>query len=178
MDIIFVELSQAEKKLAVDIAKARNAEQRRASQKDGNVISSLKADFQGAYGELAVSKAFELPWDGKFFGHAKWQDWRETGHDVSKLEVRATIHKTGRLILHPSDDDNAPFVLVVLNQELKRCEIIGWIWGKDGKNQDWWEDVGYGRPCYYVPRNKLRPISELKSLIKAEAMGANPILSL
>lgn len=157
----WVSLSPTEIAQAMEVASRRNQMQRAAGRPDGKVIEdSLDIDVQGACAELAVAKALGLPWDGKFFDDAEWLVWRTSGHDVSGLEVRSTRYRSGRLILHRDDSDDLPFVLV------RACdnalfEIVGWYWGRDGKKEQWWEDVGRNRPCFYVPNDLLRPMNDL-----------------
>jgi len=146
---------------AFDVALRRNEVNRGARRADGKVLSdSLKIDRQGALGELAVSLALPFPWDGKIFTNEQWLRWRQSGHDLGPLEVRATKHPTGRLIIHPRDPDDSPFVLVRLHR-YPTLEIVGWCYGHEGKDRSYWKDVGYGRPCFYVPNQKLKPVEEL-----------------
>lgn len=152
-----VKLSQEEINLAYEIAEKRNKSQRSANRKDGKVLEdSIGIDRQGALAEMAVAKALGRAWDGKFFEIDDWYKWREVGNDVSGLEIRSTKHRNGRLIIHPKDKDYAPFILVIANKD--DFELKGWVYGFEGKREEWWQDVGYGRPCYYVPQDILRDI--------------------
>lgn len=157
----WVSLSPAEVAFAVEVGRARQRMHDVLDHADGKVLDDGQdVHVQGCLGELAVAKALGLPWDGKFFDDAKWQEWRKNGHDVSGLEVRSTRWRSGRLILHRDDNDALPFVLVrACNGAL--FEIAGWYWGRDGKKEAWWEDVGRNRPCFYVPNSLLRPMGEL-----------------
>ena len=111
---ILLTLSKEDINIAHGVALKRNGSQRSASRKDGVVMdSSLSADLIGAQGELAVSKALDLPWDGKWLPISIWDTWKINGNDVSNLEVRSTKYSTGRLILHDRDKDFAPFILVI-----------------------------------------------------------------
>jgi len=68
-----IELSAAEITEAKQVAALRNAENRKVKRRDGKVLSdSLDIDQQGAIGELAICKAFDLKWTGKFFDNASW----------------------------------------------------------------------------------------------------------
>lgn len=156
-----VRLNPEDLVLADSIADKRNAENRRVGRKDGKVLKdSAGIDKQGARSELAVSKALNLKWDGAFLSDELWQVWRSTGHDVQNLEIRSTHHKTGRLILHPKDPDDSPFILVLSHND-PEFELVGWYFGKDGKKKEWWYDVGYGRPCFFVPRDKMLSMESL-----------------
>jgi hypothetical protein len=78
--------------------------------------------------------------------------------DVSGLEVRATPRLDGALIVHDSDRDEAPFILVRFR--VPRFHVPGWIMGADAKRAEWWRtDVPH--PAYFVPASALRPVEEL-----------------
>lgn len=155
-----IELTNYEMDQAADVGRSRNAINRDAGQADGCVMESLDIDIQGAQAELAVAKAFKMEWTGRLYTYQDWQDWRKNGHDVGPIEVRSTRHENGRLILHPSDNNKSPFVLI-RSHKSPEFDIVGWQWGVVGKSDHYWHDVGYGRPCFYVPNAKLRPIQEL-----------------
>ncbi len=161
-----VKLTPNDLKLAESVARSRNRSQRDGERADGKVMEdSLGIDIQGAEAELAVAKALKLPWDGSFLELESWYNWRETGHDVSGLEVRSTHHRKGSLILHPKDKDDSPFILVI-TADKPIYELVGWNFGKEGKLKEHWRDVGYGRPCYYLPQNSLLPMDTLHKLRK------------
>lgn len=156
-----ITLTEADLALAQETANKRNAENRRVNRRDGKVLSnSLDIDLQGARSELAVARALNLKWDGAFLADEVWKVWKTTGCDVQNLEVRSTLHQNGRLILHPKDKDEAPYILVIASKH-PTYQLVGWCFGREGKIQEYWHDVGYGRPCYFVPRNKLKKIEDL-----------------
>lgn len=102
-------------------------------------------DINSAMCELAFAKAFGVYWSG---AGLKGQ------RDVGNFEVRSTKYKTGKLILHPKDDDEAPFALVVEN--FPQFTIVGWTYGHLGKNQAFWQDpTKKNRPAYFVPQESL-----------------------
>jgi hypothetical protein len=163
-----VKLTKNDLRYAESVALNRNQSQRDGQRADGKVLDdSLGIDIQGAEAELAVAKAFKLPWDGSFLDLDRWFDWREKGHDVSGLEVRSTHHKKGCLILHPKDRDDAPFILV-LTHERPIFTLVGWNFGRAGKLPEYWRDVGYGRPCYYLPQDKLLSMGTLQQQMKEQ----------
>jgi hypothetical protein len=147
--------------LATEVASMRNKSQREANRPDGLVKgSSLGRDQQGALAELAVSRALNLPWDGKFMPVSVWDTWKLEGNDVGKLEIRSTDRIDGRLILHPSDKDYSPYLLVVA-ASISTYKLVGWILGKEGKQDCYWRD-NVPRPCYMVPQNDLHSMEMLK----------------
>lgn len=110
---MIVTLDKTDIKMAEGVAEQRNSSQRSAGRQDGLVKgSSLGRDVEGAMAELAVAKALNLPWDGKFLPIPIWDEWKHNGNDVGSLEIRSTTRSDGRLILHPSDKDWSPYLLV------------------------------------------------------------------
>ena len=151
--------------LATEVANMRNKSQREAKRKDGLVKgSSLGRDMQGTLAELAVSRALNLPWDGKWLPIAIWDSWKLEGNDVGKLEIRSTDRSDGRLILHPSDKDFSPYVLVTSDAH-PSYKLVGWVYGIDGKNEKYWRD-NVPRPCYMVPQTNLKSIDSLLEILK------------
>lgn len=155
-----ITLTAADLSLANDVARQRNESQRSAGRADGLVKgSSLQRDIEGALSELAVSRALNLSWDGKWLPIDIWDNWKHEGNDVGKLEIRSTALATGRLILHPSDKDNSPYVLV-LSHSNPTFKMVGWIYGKEGKQDKYWRD-NVPRPCYMVRQEDLKSMDEL-----------------
>lgn len=106
-------------------------------------------DVQGAAGEMAFAKGFNLFWSGAL---GRWGV-----ADVDRFQVRTTVHQC--LVLHDEDTDDQVFVLV--RGAPPRYELVGWTLAGDGKANREKEDRGSGRPCYYVPPRDLRPMHEL-----------------
>jgi hypothetical protein len=148
------------------VAEARQKTNRGAANPDGAVITSFKADYLGAIGEKSLSVIMEKDWDGKHFSYEQWLEWRHSGGDVSGLEGKCTDHPAGRLwlrekqIWHPE----RPYVLLKAHN-LPKVLAAGWAYGKDIHQQDYLEPGNYGKPCYYLPNNKLRTMEELVELI-------------
>ena len=82
--------------------------------------------------------------------------------DISgSVEVRRA-QRGGRLILHRDDHDDAPYVLVCgVNGNY---DIVGWVFGHEGKREAYWADPSGGRPAFFVPTHALRPIEALLTL--------------
>lgn len=162
---MLITLNEEDVSLANDVAELRNKSQRAAKRRDGLVKgSSLGRDLQGALAELAVSRALNLPWDGKWLPISVWDDWKLEGNDVGKLEVRSTERANGRLILHPSDKDYSPYLLVT-SEAHPTYKLVGWVYGKEGKLDQYWRD-NVPRPCYMVPQDNLQTISSLLEILK------------
>lgn len=109
---------------------------------------------EGACGECAVAKYFNVFWSGsageldKNFG------------DVGKFQVRTTPYPAGKLIVHPSDADEHTFLLVTGGYG--QYVLRGWTKGRLGKNPQFWGDpTGKERPAYWVPQSVLYRIDTL-----------------
>ena len=162
-----IKLSEQDLEFAAQIAQQRNASQRAAGRPDGLVKgSSIGRDVQGAQAELAVSKILNLPWDGTWLPIAVWDKWKHEGTDVSGLEIRSTTLATGRLILHHSDKDHAPYVLVI-SSPASEFQLMGWCYGIDGKQAKYWR-TNVPRPCYMVPQSELKTVDSLVEILKIQ----------
>lgn len=109
--------------------------------------ASIGRFFIGCVAELAVSKGLNEHWhiDGRLCPP-------DIGADI---EVRATEHRDGCLIVYEHNPDAAKFYLVVIDGMC--ANIVGWIYGRDAKRTDYWkDDARY--PAYFVPQNKLTPV--------------------
>jgi hypothetical protein len=158
---VIVRLTAAELMIAANIAVMRQitgltvATQKYGAEKNNRAWEN---HITGAQGEMAVAKHFNLYWNGTVGEFDKV--------DVGGvIEVRAQQRKGKpewqKLILHPADDDDLPYVLV--SCEAPDFELIGWLHGRDGKLQKHWSDpTGTNRPAYFVPRADLHPIADLK----------------
>lgn len=105
----------------------------------------------GAIGEYVVARTLGIFWSGPGTLRAS---------DVGRhIQVRTRSRHDYELIVHPNDEDDAPFVLVT-GQGLDYV-VHGWIMGRDGKQREWWNDPARGRPAYFVPHTALRAMEEL-----------------
>lgn len=116
------------------------------------------AHVTGAVGEFVASLALGVPWRGP--GALRGDDL------VGRLQVRATEHRNGRLILHPDDLDDVPYVLAAGGP--LEWTVAGWTYGADGKLDDYWPGPNPHRPAFYVPTSRLRPIGELRRLLAVD----------
>lgn len=100
--------------------------------------------IEGALGECALAKHLDHFWSKGTPGAT----------DVGPHDVRATHHVNGKLIVHPTDDDNRRYYL--LTGILGKYTIHGYMYGKDAKQNKYWADPqGTGRPAYFVPQSDL-----------------------
>jgi len=109
--------------------------------------------IEGAAGEIAAAKALGVFWGGSV------NTFKSEG-DIGNLEIRTTSTKNNRLIVRNGDNDNAIFVLVV--GRAPTYEVVGWMRGKDAKQEKYVSAPGGRPPAYFVPRSDLNPIESLR----------------
>jgi hypothetical protein len=104
-------------------------------------------DIQAAAAELAVAKALNRYWVAGVNTY--------TMPDVGRnIEVRCTKYPNGKLAIRDRDQDDRPFVLV--RGIIPTFEIVGWIYARDAKQEQWKEAMTWGE-AYMVPEDALRP---------------------
>lgn len=115
-----------------------------------NSNTDWQLHIEGAMAECALAKFLNVYWEGK---------GKFNGVDVGDVDVRSTRYDNGKLIIHPSDDDNRKYYL--LTGIDGNYIVRGWIWGRDAKNQMYWSDPsGKNRPAYFVPQDKLNGVNQ------------------
>jgi hypothetical protein len=104
-------------------------------------------NVEGCLGECALAKFLGVYWSGKGVLGAP---------DVGTVDVRTRSQDHYELYLHKSDPDDRVFYLLCgINGEYS---VKGWILGKDGKKEKYWNDPsGNNRYSYFVPRYALNP---------------------
>lgn len=135
--------------------------------------------FGGVLGEMSLAKHMDKYYCGNI-------------HDFgapdlgSHLQVRAVTAPHHRLLLHPwspatgkGDKDGDVFISVLI--ELGSWTVNGgvdvllrgWLFGGDGKRQEWWEDESKGkkRPAFFVPNSELRPLEDILGETSGPAHG-------
>lgn len=109
-------------------------------------------DLIGAAGECAVAAMLGVDW--------KPAVEPDTGiGDVNGWQVKTTPHVGGHLLLHREYADLDRFVLVV--GSMPWFEVMGWVYGYEGKQSQWWRRLQAGRPCYCCPQRRLNPTREM-----------------
>lgn len=150
--MIRVSLTDYELRLAAHAGVERQLEALRLGRQDNHGFAGAGWDLhiEGACAEVAVAKATGRYWD------AVVRRPEDLAGDVGRgLQVRSTRRSNGCLIIHPTDPDEAAFVLVVAAPPA--FNIIGWIRGREAKRDEWWrEDTG--RPAFFVPQGGLTDV--------------------
>ena len=155
MSVVF-QLSGSELHLAtmVGVQRAldaiRNGRKQRYGRDPGPAFDE---NIFAAAGEMALAKHFIMFWNGAF-GNFEAADvgWQ--------YQVRATEYLNGHLLLHPDDKDDQPFVLAIA--QLPVITLAGWVWGRDGKLDNYWAEPRPHRPCYCVPQSALTDVDQLQ----------------
>lgn len=106
--------------------------------------------IEGACAELAVAKATNSYWE------PVWAQTDDQRDDIEGWQVRSTPRRSGCLLIHQTDPDEARFVLVVGTAPTFR--IAGWIVGREAKRLEFWR-TDTGRPAFFVPQSALQPFS-------------------
>lgn len=149
-----VKLSATELMVASYVAACRNVQ---AILKGWNTDNcgpdTFRTNFEGAAGEMATAKALNVYWEPIVGNPA--------APDVGKFEVRTNMsRKHEDLCLRPHDKDDRAYISVL--SFLPYFDVIGWVWGREGKDQKWLRDGSPDRAqCFYVPRKFLRDMEEL-----------------
>lgn len=123
----------------------------------------LDRDIIGCKAEYAVAKYLGVEWEPNVW-HT-WDDYRNKKlfRDVAgSIEVRGTPYLSGRLPVKSVDPDGVPFVLVIVGGSM--CDLLGWKFSQDCKQEKYIEDYGYNLSwvSYFVPRRDLEPMSTLR----------------
>lgn len=128
-----------------------------APEKEG----SEELDLIAARGEMAVAKALNLYWSGTVGDYG--------AVDVGGcVEVRSRTKDWHSLILHPSDNDDLPFVLADVSSPPK-IRLAGWMYGREGKDERFWSDPsGKNRPAFFIEQKHLKPMDGLVEILKAQ----------
>jgi hypothetical protein len=130
--------------------------------RDPGLGPSQESDhIRGAHCEFAASIMLNLYWRPNV-GNVGGKRQRDVGGVV---EVRSTVLETGRLIVKPKDDSDAPFVLIVADMEALRFRFGGWTFGRNAKERPL--ACEHGDPAHYVPQSKLWNMADLKFWLRA-----------
>ena len=147
-------LTSCESKVCTWVGKQRFANARRLDRDpgEGPPHTTDERDITGAHSEFATSILVN-------------RYWRPSIGEIDKpdvgglVEVRSTILETGRLIVKPRDDDNAPFILIVADMDRLRFRFAGWMFAREAKA--WPLITKHGDPGHYVEQSALLSRYEL-----------------
>lgn len=103
--------------------------------------------IEGACAEKLVARETKHYWIGAL-------NSKDDGSDAGPWGVRHTPREDGSLILHPSDDDQQWFILVVGVAPYQR--LVGSCKGFTGKVDEFWR-TDVRTPAFFVPQSALDP---------------------
>lgn len=103
--------------------------------------------IEGAMTECVMAKYLDKYWKGK----------GEPGAgDIGNIEVRSATEHHYRLILHPKDKDDS--IYWFLTGQYGAYRLHGWIMGKDGKKEEYWQKPKTGwQAAFFVPTSIINP---------------------
>lgn len=168
-----VTLTREEVEMATKVGEERNRINREAHRTSTVVFGKgLEMDRQGARAEYAACKAFGVEWDGKLFSNVDWKKWEsEGGKDCGCFEVRSSKYTHAHMPLFEKDKNQYPYVLVTVQDEY-HYTIVGFCWGAEGKQRQYWADPARsGKPYYCYPQQLLRSTDELQKLVDEYIRG-------
>jgi hypothetical protein len=113
----------------------------------------------GAQAEFTVALEFNLFWDGRLGD----LEARDVG---GLLEVRGSTRPDHDLCLHEWDKDDRPYVSVLVDGD--RFVMHGWLFGFEGKQARHWRDGARGWPAFWVPRDELHDLNDLRHWVAAQ----------
>jgi len=163
-------LTPEERSYAETFAYLREGWSRKTGLHDARPLGSgiLDPDIVGAYGELAVHKWMNIPWE---------PNPEVPGYDgdiLGNIEIKTTTHSSGRLLARPFARGNQAllekmrtriFLLVTWHTIRSEATIVGWEYGKDFLvDANWGNPFGNDRnDAWTLSQDQLRPPFELVS---------------
>lgn len=120
-------------------------------------VDDRKAEWQidiiGCIAEFALAKYLNVYWTSVVD-----EGLTALPGDVGKYQVRSTSWKTGNLIIHNNDSDDAIFLLAVVGD--RYVDFPGWIYAWEGKERGTKKDNENGIH-FWVNQELLNPIEKL-----------------
>lgn len=120
----------------------------RRSDRPQNGLSTWDNEIEGACAEWAWSKLRNVFPSG--ISGLKATDCGDG------TEIRWTRHDNGGLIIHKHDTDDRRFVLAKGSSYELKYHFVGWLWGRDGKKNEWMTKYGY----FLVPFEKINEMPQ------------------
>ncbi len=118
-----------------------------------------ESDIIGSMGEMVIAK-----WLDKFWSPQVGELDSETG-DVAGLQVRTTGYRDGHLWMSKHDNPDHIFVLVRGDNSVKQSWwIVGWVYGHEGKKEEYWSSKLRNQYAYWIPQNVLHPIEHIPTI--------------
>jgi hypothetical protein len=160
---MFVTLTPEQMAQAIQTGRARRADTLRRRREYGSCrshVSDADMDDQGAMGELAVSLALGVAWNNAL------ETWGQP--DAGPFQVRLASRASYSLIIRPKDKDSEIFILV-LGHAAPTFRLVGWILGRDAKQDRWRKNPGGDASAWFVPQSALQPMEMLQERLLCPA---------
>lgn len=125
-------------------------------------------DINGSLGELAFCRLMNI----YFSATSEKPDKVDFLIGGVKVEIRTAFELSSRLIIRRGDLDDAVFVL--MTGAMLEFEFQGWIWGKEGKMDGFVDAPANRTPAWFVPKESLRGLEELKQILRDRSDGRLP----
>jgi len=173
MGYIKIKLSHSEKALAIAEGERRqavNMAQGKLGRNNGPAHgeNALRVHVLGAGGEMAVASYLGLK-DEVFQETEANRGSSDLPFDID-VKTRSR-HYYDLICLLDEREDKTLVLVTVENREIR---LHGWIRAIEAKREQWKKEYVPGRPCYFVPKENLRPIEELKECLVAATLPSTP----
>lgn len=144
-------MEEGQRRQAVNESKGLRGRNRGAWRGD----KALEIHLLGAAGEMAVAAHLGMKDHLYKEGEAK-----RGSDDLPGIDIKTRSKHCYDLIVQKNEDPRKKFVLVTI--ENQKTLIHGWCYGEEAMQEQYWADPARGRPAFFVPKEKLRPIEELQ----------------
>lgn len=113
-------------------------------------------DILGALAECAAAKHY-----GDY-----WTPCYENPHGVADLgedrQIRSSPNPGTPLTVYETDSDDHAFLLI--HTAPPEFTLLGWAYGHEAKQPQYWQDKGVLKPAFFVPQADLRPVRQATHL--------------
>jgi len=137
---------------------ALNEKQGRKGRNNGAERGNLALQYHllGAAGEMAVAALLGM--EDKLYQETEAK--RGSSDLPPNIDVKTRSRHYYDLIVQL--DESPSKILVLVTIENRTTFVHGWINSKDAMKEQWKKDPAGGRPAYFFPKTKLRPLALLK----------------
>jgi len=114
-------------------------------------------DIQGAISEYALAKSLNMFWEP-----ATNECLKDLPGDVGEYQIRSTSYKTGHLIVHSADNDEAAFIFAIIAEPY--VKLAGYLMGHEAKaigEKHNYDDL-------WVHQSKLRSVTEILPIVESD----------
>lgn len=125
---------------------------------------ALRHHLLGAAGEMAAASYLGL----KQFLYQETEARRGSYDLPPNIDVKTRSRHYYDLICQL--DESPDKVLVLVTIENRITLVHGWITSEDAMQEKWKKDPAKGRPAYFVPKDNLSPIGQLKECLNVRTL--------